>query len=126
MSLAKDACKSAVLKLEACAVICEKHVKAAALKKGCIQPAKDAIAASKQVIAQCRLHIKNCDSARCKALCAASIKAAEKAIEKCTACIDASGGMGSDADCIVVCKDCAVACRASLKACKECSEKMCS
>ncbi|MCX5923586.1 MAG: hypothetical protein NTU89_03380 [Candidatus Dependentiae bacterium] len=126
MSSAKNACKIAILKLEACALMCEKHVKATASKKDCIQPAKDAIAASKQVIAECRLHIKNCDSAPCKALCSASIKAAEKAVEKCTACIDASGGMGSDSDCMIVCKDCAIACRASLKACKECSEKMCS
>lgn len=126
MSSAKNICKSAILKLEACALMCEKHVKATASKKDCIQPAKEAIAACKQVIAECRLHIKKCDNASCKALCNASIKAAEKAVEKCTACVDASNGMGSEADCVIVCKDCAVACRASLKACKECSEKMCS
>ncbi len=126
MSSVKNICKVACQKLEACAAVCEKHVKGAASKRDCVQPAKDVIAACKQVIAACREHIQDCDNASCKALCQASIKCAEKAVEKCTACVDASNGMGSDADCVIVCKDCAAACRACLQACQESSQKACS
>lgn len=126
MSSVKDICKVACQKLEACATVCEKHVKGAATKQACVQPAKDAIVACKQVIAACREHLKNCDDRECVAVCQASIKASEKAVEKCTACVDASNGMGSDSDCIIVCRDCAIACRACLKCCQDSMTKTCS
>ena len=126
MASVKEVCKISIEKLKVCADKCDQHVKNLVPKNHCVQPAKDAIAASKQLIFACRGHLQSCKNPECKAVAIACIKSAEKVVEKATACIDACNGAGSDQDVIIVCKDCIEACKACIKNCEECAQKVCS
>lgn len=122
----KESCKFAAQKLGVCADKCEEFVKDLIPKTHCIPAARDAVAACKKLIEQCRAHIASCKNPTCTTVSQVCIKAAEKAVEKATACADACAGAGSDADCKIVCKDCAQACRACMQSCQDCLQKVCA
>lgn len=126
MSSIKEICKSSMNKLSNAAKQCDEFVQGLIPKLHCVPAAKEAVAACKQMIGNCRHHLKACKNGACVNACNALIKASEKAIEKNTACIDACTGSSSDADCKTVCKDAANASRACLKSCQDCMSQACA
>jgi len=122
----KQLCHLAIPKLTRSAEMCEQYVKGGVPKEACIQPAKDVKEVLMPIIAACHEHLKVCTDSKCIAACQSSLKTAEKAVEKNTACFDACGGAGSDDDCKIVCQDCAQACRACIKSFEAYEHNVCN